>query len=51
MKTFEDLFKELTQKVKAGSPHSGTVKMIEKGQHEIGKKMSQEAGEVSMAAE
>ncbi len=50
MKRFEDLFDELSKKAAAGDPHSGTVGMIEKGRHEIGKKLLEEAGEVWMAA-
>ena len=51
MKTFEELFKELTMKAADGTPGSGTVEMLKKGKHAIGKKIIEEAGEVWMAAE
>ncbi|MDD3117869.1 MAG: phosphoribosyl-ATP diphosphatase [Victivallales bacterium] len=51
MKRFEELFAELKQKAAAGDPNSGTVKMLQKGRHAIGKKVVEEAGEVWMAAE
>jgi phosphoribosyl-ATP pyrophosphohydrolase len=51
MKTFEELFTELHQKATAKTPGSGTVAMLAKGKHAIGKKIIEEAGEVWMAAE
>lgn len=51
MKSFEDLFRELQQKVAAKAPDSGTVRLVAKGRHAIGKKIIEEAGEVWMAAE
>ena len=51
MKTFEALFAELKAKAAAGDPDSGTVRELEKGTHFIGKKISEEAGEVWIAAE
>ncbi|QSH40167.1 phosphoribosyl-ATP diphosphatase [Lentisphaerota bacterium ZTH] len=51
MKTFDELFTELEQKVAARDPESGTVKEFIKGKHFIGKKIIEEAGEVWMAAE
>jgi phosphoribosyl-ATP pyrophosphohydrolase len=51
MKTFDSLFTELTQKVKANNPDSGTVKELSRGKHFIGKKIIEEAGEVWIAAE
>lgn len=51
MKTFEELFVELTEKAKSKDPNSGTVKELNKGKHFIGKKIIEEAGEVWMAAE
>ena len=51
MKTFEELFAELCQKSTAKTPESGTVRLLEKGKHAIGKKIIEEAGEVWMAAE
>ena len=50
MKTFEALFEELSEKVGAGDPLSGTVRLVDKGCHDIGKKLLEEAGEVWMAA-
>jgi phosphoribosyl-ATP pyrophosphohydrolase len=50
-KTFEDLYAELSAKVAAGDPTSSTVKRVEAGVHEIGKKIVEEAAEVWMAAE
>ena len=51
MKSFEGLFRELRQKVATQDPDSGTVRLVEKGRHAIGKKIIKEAGEVWMAAE
>lgn len=51
MKNFEGLFKELQNKVAAKDPDSGTVRLVAKGRHAIGKKIIEEAGEVWMAAE
>ncbi|PZM88601.1 MAG: phosphoribosyl-ATP diphosphatase [Actinobacteria bacterium] len=51
MKTFEELFAELKAKVAAGTPGSGTVAAIQRGVHEIGKKVVEEAAEAWMAAE
>lgn len=51
MKTFEELFAELTAKKEANDPNSGTVKQLNKGTHAIGKKIVEEAAEVWMAAE
>ncbi len=51
MKTFEELWAELTQKA-TDRPHgSGTVAEIDAGVHFIGKKIVEEAAEVWMAAE
>ena len=51
MKTFDELFAELSAKAKAGDPASGTVKELGKGVHFIGKKLTEEAAESWMAAE
>lgn len=51
MKRFEDLFAELSAKIKAADPKSGTVAEFNKGKHFIGKKIVEEAGEVWIAAE
>jgi len=50
MKRFEDLFKELHDKVSRQDPASSTVVAVDAGPHEIGKKILEEAGEVWMAA-
>ncbi|BBO92293.1 phosphoribosyl-ATP diphosphatase [Desulfosarcina ovata] len=51
MKSFEALFAELQAKAACQDPQSGTVQLLEKGVHTIGKKVIEEAGEVWMAAE
>lgn len=51
MKTFDELFAELTDKAAAGEPGSGTVAALAGGVHPIGKKVVEEAAEVWMAAE
>ncbi|MCH9815193.1 MAG: phosphoribosyl-ATP diphosphatase [Actinomycetia bacterium] len=51
MKTFEDLFAELTQRNLARPSGSRTVELLEAGNHAIGKKIVEEAAEVWMAAE
>ncbi|WOO98161.1 phosphoribosyl-ATP diphosphatase [Micrococcus terreus] len=51
MKTFEDLFAELTQKAQTRPEGSGTVAELDAGIHQIGKKVVEEAAEVWMAAE
>ena len=51
MKTFDELFAELQQKVAEQDPHSGTVEAVRRGKHDIGKKLLEEAGEAWMAAE
>lgn len=51
MKTFEDLFAELTEKAATRPEGSGTVKELDAGIHFIGKKIVEEASEVWMAAE
>ena len=51
MKSFENLYAELKQKTALKDPESGTVRLLDKGRHAIGKKIIEEAGEVWMAAE
>jgi len=51
VKTFEQLWAELGEKIAAADPNSGTNALIEKGVHAIGKKIIEEAGEVWIAAE
>ena len=51
VKTFEDLFAELTQKAQTRPEGSGTVAELDAGIHQIGKKVVEEAAEVWMACE
>ncbi len=51
MKTFEELFEELSHKAKTRPEGSGTVAQLDRGVHAIGKKIVEEAAEVWMAAE
>lgn len=51
MKRFEALYEELVEKVARGEAGSGTVQLVERGVHAIGKKVLEEAGEVWLAAE
>lgn len=51
MKSFDQLWDELTLKVADGSPDSATVAAVTAGVHSIGKKILEEAGEVWLAAE
>ena len=51
MKRFEELFEELSEKVRANDPQSGTLRLVREGRHAIGKKLLEEAGEAWMAAE
>jgi phosphoribosyl-ATP pyrophosphohydrolase len=51
VKSFDDLFAELSDKSVARPDGSGTVAALDAGVHEIGKKVVEEAAEVWMAAE
>ncbi|MFT4233564.1 MAG: phosphoribosyl-ATP diphosphatase [Microbacterium sp.] len=51
MKTFDELFGELTEKARVRPEGSGTVDELDRGIHFIGKKVVEEAAEVWMAAE
>ena len=51
MKNFETLFAELSEKAAQRPAGSGTVAALDKGEHHIGKKIIEEAGEVWIAAE
>ena len=51
MKSFDQLFAELSEKVEAGDPASGTVTAVRDGVHAAGKKVVEEAAESWMAAE
>lgn len=50
MKSFEELFAQLQETAKNRPQGSGTVKELDAGVHYIGKKLSEEAAEVWMAA-
>ncbi|MEO0016600.1 MAG: hypothetical protein RL589_1081 [Actinomycetota bacterium] len=51
MKSFEELWAELSQKAVERPDGSGTVAALDAGIHAIGKKILEEAGEVWLAAE
>jgi len=51
VKTFEELFAELTEKARTRPGGSGTVRELDAGVHFIGKKVVEEAAESWMAAE
>ncbi|MHB1066518.1 MAG: phosphoribosyl-ATP diphosphatase [Candidatus Nanopelagicales bacterium] len=51
MKTFDELYGELLRKTTYRDDESGTVRLVDAGVHEIGKKVVEEAAESWMAAE
>jgi phosphoribosyl-ATP pyrophosphohydrolase len=51
VKTFEELWTELSDKAQARPEGSGTVAALDAGVHSIGKKLVEEAAESWMAAE
>jgi phosphoribosyl-ATP pyrophosphohydrolase len=51
VKSFDRLWDELSERVANEDPHSGTVRLVNTGVHEIGKKLVEEAAEAWMAAE
>lgn len=51
MKTFDELFGELSNKLQERAPGSATVAAVDDGIHAIGKKLVEEAAESWMAAE
>ena len=51
MKTFDELFAELSARAVERPEGSGTVAALDAGVHAIGKKIVEEAAEVWMAAE
>ncbi|SEE64749.1 phosphoribosyl-ATP pyrophosphatase [Jiangella alba] len=51
VKSFEDLWVELSAKVESGAAGSGTVEAVRHGVHHVGKKVVEEAAEAWMAAE
>ena len=51
MKSFDDLWTELSAKVAADAEGSGTVAAVGRGVHDVGKKVVEEAAEAWMAVE
>lgn len=51
MKTFDELFAELSRKAQERPENSGTVRLLDGGVHAVGKKVVEEAAESWMAAE
>ena len=51
MKTFDELFAELSERAQNRPEGSGTVAALDEGVHAQGKKVLEEAGEVWIAAE
>jgi phosphoribosyl-ATP pyrophosphohydrolase len=51
MKTFDELFDELTDRQRTRPPGSATVEALDAGLHAQGKKVIEEAAEAWMAAE
>lgn len=51
MKTFDELWSELSEKAVTRPAGSGTVQQLDAGVHAIGKKLVEEAAESWMAAE
>ena len=51
MKTFDELFAELSDKARTRPEGSGTVAALDAGIHAVGKKVVEEAAESWMAAE
>ena len=51
MKTFDELWTELSHKAASRPEGSGTVQQLDAGVHAIGKKLVEEAAESWMAAE
>lgn len=51
VKTFDELFEELSRKAAERPEGSGTVEELDGGVHAIGKKIVEEAGEVWIASE
>jgi len=51
VKTFDELWAELSEKARTRPEGSGTTKLLDGGVHAIGKKLVEEAAESWMAAE
>ena len=51
MKSFDQLWSELNDKVSINDPNSASVKLVNQGIHAVGKKVVEEASEAWMACE
>ena len=51
MKSFEQLWTELSDKVEKNDSNSASVKLVKQGVHAVGKKVVEEASEAWMACE
>ena len=51
MKSFDQLYQELTDKIEQRPEGSASVALLDQGIHAVGKKLLEEAGEAWMAAE
>ncbi len=51
MKSFEQLWTELSDKVEKNDSNSASVKLVNQGVHAVGKKVVEEASEAWMACE
>ena len=51
MKSFEQLWTELSDKVEKNDSNSASVKLVSQGVHAVGKKVVEEASEAWMACE
>jgi phosphoribosyl-ATP pyrophosphohydrolase len=51
VKTFDQLWDELGERARSRPEGSGTVRLLDGGVHEVGKKLIEEAGEAWIAAE
>jgi phosphoribosyl-ATP pyrophosphohydrolase len=51
VKTFDELYGELLRKTTYRDEDSGTVRLVDSGVHQVGKKVLEEAAEAWMAAE
>jgi len=51
MKTFDQLWEELNEKLNSQDPNWSTVKLVNDGVHQVGKKVVEEASEAWMACE
>ena len=51
MKSFDQLWSELNDKISINDPNSASVKLVNQGIHAVGKKVVEEASEAWMACE